>query len=236
VFALPVPGEPRVYVGLTDEPADGPVPDVPEPSAGEITFLLDAVGALLDTPPGPGDVIGAFAGLRPLLRGGESTRSTADLSRRHAVLTSPDGVITVVGGKLTTYRRMAQDAVDAALATASPAGHPAPPCRTRHLPLVGAASRQALARVPAPARLVAKYGTEAPMVCRLAAQHPWLAEPLAPGIPVTGAELAFATEHEGALDTGDLLDRRTRIGLVSSDRDQGMATALRVLDMAPTGT
>jgi glycerol-3-phosphate dehydrogenase len=226
VFAVPVPGEPRVYVGLTDEPADGPLPDVPEPTPGEIAFLLDAMGGLLDTPPGPGDVLGAFAGLRPLLGGGSSTRATADLSRRHAVLTSPDGVVTVVGGKLTTYRRMAQDAVDAAVA--------AGPCRTRRLPLVGAASPQVLAKVPAPARLVARYGTEAPQVTALASQDPWLAEPVADGLPVTGAELAFAVRHEGALDPGDLLDRRTRIGLVRADRERALAAAIRVLGVLPT--
>jgi len=255
VFAVPVPGEARVYVGLTDEPADGPVPDVPEPTPGEITFLLDAVSGLLERPPGPGDVLGAFAGLRPLLGDGEATGSTADLSRRHAVLTSPDGVLTVVGGKLTTYRRMAQDAVDAVLARQPPgalrgqragqltgqpvgplAGQPAGPCRTRRLPLIGAAPPQVLAKVPAPARLVARYGTEAPEVCELARREPWLAEPVADGVPVTGAELAFAVRHEGALDVGDLLDRRTRIGLVPADRDRALAAATRVLGVLPTGT
>ncbi|HEX4060751.1 MAG TPA: glycerol-3-phosphate dehydrogenase/oxidase [Streptosporangiaceae bacterium] len=262
VFALPVPGEPRVYVGLTDEPVDGPMPDVPEPAPGEIAFLLDVVGGLLDARPGPGDVLGAFAGLRPLLGDAAATGSTADLSRRHAVLTSPDGVITVVGGKLTTYRRMAQDAVDAALAGRAAPSRTAPgrtasapsraasgrtgpartargrtaPCRTRRLPLVGAASPSVLARVPAPARLVARYGTEAPDVLALAGQDPWLAAPVADGLPVTGAELAFAVAHEGALDVGDLLDRRTRIGLVPGDRGRALAAATRVLDALPTRT
>jgi glycerol-3-phosphate dehydrogenase len=226
VFALPVPGEPRVYVGLTDEPADGPVPDVPEPSAAEITFLLDTVSAVLDAPVGPADVLGAFAGLRPLLCGppGNASEATADLSRRHAVLTSPDGVITVVGGKLTTYRRMAQDAVDAGRARAR-----AGPCRTRGLPLAGAAGPAELARVRAPARLVARYGTEAPDVLALAGQDPTLADPVADGVPVTGAELLFAVRHEGALDAGDLLDRRTRIGLVPADRQQALPAAARAL-------
>ena len=97
VMALPQP-DGTVYVGLTDEPVDGPVPDVPEPSEAEIDFLLDVVSATLARPLTRDDVVGAFAGLRPLLDtgGGE----TADLSRRHAVLTSPYGVVTVVGGKL----------------------------------------------------------------------------------------------------------------------------------------
>jgi glycerol-3-phosphate dehydrogenase len=227
VFAIPVPGEPRVYAGLTDEPADGPLPEVPEPTTGEIAFLLDMVSGILDAPLSGADVLGAFAGLRPLLAGdsGEAGRTTADLSRKHAVLTSPDGVITVVGGKLTTYRRMAQDAVDAAVA-----GRPAPgPCRTRRLPLVGAADARTLARVPAPARLVARYGTEAPGVLALAGPDPRLAEPVTTRTTVTGAELAFAVRHEGALDAGDLLDRRTRIGLVPADRDEALAAAVRAL-------
>jgi glycerol-3-phosphate dehydrogenase len=217
------------------------LPDVPEPTPGEIAFLLDAVGGLLDTGLGPGDVLGAFAGLRPLLRDGSASRSTADLSRRHAVLTSPDGVVTVVGGKLTTYRAMARDAVDAALAGRPQPGRPqpglhCPRSQTRRLPLVGAASPQALAKVAAPARLVARYGTEAPEVLALARRDPRLAEPVAEGVPVTGAELAFAVRHEAALDAGDLLDRRTRIGLVPADRDRALPAATRALGALATGT
>jgi glycerol-3-phosphate dehydrogenase len=224
VFAVPVPGEPRVYAGLTDEPVDGPVPDVPEPSQDEITFLLGAVSGLLAAPLSPGDVLGVFAGLRPLLAGQQAGAPTADLSRRHAVLTSPDGVVTVVGGKLTTYRRMARDAVDTALP-----GRPAGPSRTSRLPLAGAAPPRALARVPAPARLVARYGTEAPLVHGLAGQDPALAAPVAAGLRTTGAEFAFAVAHEGALDPADLLDRRTRIGLVPADRHRALDAAVRAL-------
>lgn len=228
VFAVPVPGEPRVYAGLTDEPADGPVPDVPEPSQDEIAFLLGAVSRLLGTPLGPDDVIGAFAGLRPLLGGQQAGASTADLSRRHAVLTSPDGVVTVVGGKLTTYRRMARDAVDTALP-----GRPAGPSRTARLPLAGAAQAQALARVRAPARLVARYGTEAPLVHDLGSQDAALTAPVADGLRTIAAEFAFAVAHEGALDPGDLLDRRTRIGLVPGDRRRAMDAAVRALGGHP---
>ncbi|BDH57226.1 hypothetical protein MTP03_21650 [Tsukamurella sp. PLM1] len=121
VFALPQP-DGRVYVGLTDIEADGPLPDVPTPSADEIDFLLATVNLALGTPLTRDDVVGAFAGLRPLLDSGAG--QTADVSRKHAVLTRGDGLVTVVGGKLTTYRRMAQDAVDAALAAS--AWRPAP--------------------------------------------------------------------------------------------------------------
>jgi glycerol-3-phosphate dehydrogenase len=153
VFALPQP-DGTIFVGLTDEPVDGEVPDVPEPTEAEIGFLLDVVAAALERPLRREDVVGAFAGLRPLL---ESEGSTADLSRTHAVLTSADGVVTVVGGKLTTYRQMAEDAVDALGLTDRP-------CRTRTLPLLGAAPREALARLDEPERLVRRFGTEARLV------------------------------------------------------------------------
>jgi len=233
VFALPVPGERRVYAGLTDEPVTGSPPGVPEPSEAEIAFLLDVLGRVLEIPASGGDVLGAFAGLRPLLAGPHG--SSADLSRRHAILTSPDGVITVVGGKLTTYRRMAQDAVDAALRSPPLAagGRPARPCRTRQLPLAGAASQHALARVAAPRRLVARYGTEAPAIAALGKENPALTKPVADGIPVTGAEIAFALLHEGALSEDDVLDRRTRIGLVPADRQRALPAVRRLLDQLP---
>ncbi|MES9609822.1 FAD-dependent oxidoreductase, partial [Actinomadura sp. NPDC000929] len=158
-FVLVLPqGDGRVYVGLTDEPADGPVPDVPEPTEGEIGFLLDVLDSALDVPVRRADVAGAYAGLRPLLDLGGGG-DTADISRRHAVLTSRDGVVTIVGGKLTTYRRMAEDAVDAVVRAR---GLTAGPCRTSRLPLVGAAPRARLDALDAPARLVQRYGAEAP--------------------------------------------------------------------------
>ncbi|MEV5664889.1 glycerol-3-phosphate dehydrogenase/oxidase [Streptomyces flaveolus] len=220
-FVLVLPqGDGRVYVGLTDEPVDGPVPDVPEVPETDIGFLLDVLGSVLDVPVHREDVVGAFAGLRPLLdttsqdRPGAGAR-TADISRRHAVLTSAEGVTTVVGGKLTTYRRMAEDAVDAAVAAR---GLAAGPSTTAALPLVGAAAPHVLAALRAPRRLVQRYGTEAPAVQALADLDPRLGERVLPGHPVTGAELVWALRHEGALDEADLLDRRTRIGLVPADR------------------
>lgn len=223
-FALVLPQDDgRVYVGLTDEPVDGDVPDEPAVPETDVGFLLDVLDSALDVPVRRADVVGAFAGLRPLL---ESDGRSADLSRRHAVRTSPDGVVTVVGGKLTTYRRMAEDAVDAAVAGA---GLAAGPCRTARLPLVGAAPPAELARLDAPRRLVQRYGTEAPAVQALAAAEPALAAPVVPGYPVTGAELAWAVRHEGALDEADLLDRRTRLGLVAAERAAAVAAAREVL-------
>ncbi|MEU5085368.1 glycerol-3-phosphate dehydrogenase/oxidase [Streptomyces sp. NPDC021356] len=227
-FVLVLPqGDGRVYVGLTDEPVDGGIPDVPEVPEADIGFLLDVLGSALEAPVRRADVVGAFAGLRPLLDtgpedGSGATPRTADVSRRHAVLTSPDGVITVVGGKLTTYRRMAEDAVDAAVVARRLAAGPSP---TAALPLVGAAPPRVLAALPAPRRLVRRYGTEAPAVHALGAADPGLREAVLEGHPVTGAELVWAVRHEGALDEADLLDRRTRIGLVPADRAAALPTA-----------
>ncbi|HET9944908.1 MAG TPA: glycerol-3-phosphate dehydrogenase/oxidase [Actinomycetes bacterium] len=228
VFLLPQP-DGTVYVGLTDEPVEGPVPDVPQPTASEIGFLLDVVAAAFDRPLRRTDVVGAYAGLRPLL---DSAGSTADLSRKHAVLTSDSGVVTVVGGKLTTYRRMAEDAVDA---TGLAPGR----CRTRTLPLLGAASRATLARLEAPPRLVRRYGTEAAMVLADAREVTGLDDaellaPIAPHLPTTLAELVFGVTHEGARDVGDLLDRRTRIGLVPEDRALAEPVAERALQLVST--
>lgn len=228
LLALPQP-DGLVYVGLTDEPAERPVPDVPEPTEAEIGFLLDVLDSALDVPVRRHDVVGAFAGLRPLLAprpGCDAQERPADLSRRHAVVCSPDGVVTVVGGKLTTYRRMAADAVDIAV---DRRGLDAGRARTSRLPLVGAAGPERLARLDVPRRLVRLYGTEAPKVQALAEEDPSLAEPVVPGRPVTGAELLWAVRHEGALDEADLLDRRTRLGLVAADRAAALPAARRTL-------
>jgi len=276
-YALVLPQDDgRVYVGLTDVTADT-VEDVPRPSAAEVETLLGVVSGVLDAPLDRADVLGAFAGLRPLLdltdhSAGAASRAaavaqrvahalrgrsappntaaaataavadagvvagaapprsprTADLSRRHAVLVGPGGVVTVVGGKLTTYRRMARDAVDVAVAHA---GLEAGACRTARLPLVGAAPRDQLAALAAPRRLVERYGTEAPAVLAEAGGDPELLAPIAAGTAVTGAELLFALRHEGALDVGDLLDRRTRIGLVAADRAAAETRAAHLVDL-----
>ncbi|QBX54696.1 glycerol-3-phosphate dehydrogenase/oxidase [Nocardioides seonyuensis] len=224
VFAVPQP-DGTIYVGLTDEPTDGTVPDVPQPTESEIGFLLDVVSAALEKPLRRSDVVGAFAGLRPLL---ESEGSTADLSRRHAVLRSASGVVTVVGGKLTTYRQMAEDAVDATGLTTRPTP-------TRRLPLLGAAPREELARLEAPARLVRRFGTEAHLVLDTAREATGMtdAELLAPGPQgITLAELVFGVTHEGAADVDDLLDRRVRVGLVPEDRAAALPMAEQALALA----
>ncbi|MFI7676200.1 glycerol-3-phosphate dehydrogenase/oxidase [Actinophytocola sp. NPDC049390] len=205
-----------VYLGLTDEPFDGDIPDEPVAPESDVDFLLDVASSVLARPLTKADVLGSYAGLRPLL---DAPGRSADLSRKHAVLTSPEGVLTIVGGKLTTYRRMAEDAVDAA---AEKGNLTTGRSRTRRLPLVGAAPRTTLSTVDAPARLVAKYGTEAEQV---AAIDP---TPLAPDLPITAGEVEWAVRVEGAMDADDVLHRRTRIGLVATHLEtvQPKVTAL----------
>lgn len=233
-LTIPIPGEinrfvfampeqlGRVYLGLTDEDAPGAIPDVPEPTDDEVTFLLDTVNTALDVALGPSDVIGAYAGLRPLIDTGAGR--TADVSREHAVVESPSGVISVIGGKLTEYRFMAEDVLDRAIELR---GLSATHCRTRNLPLVGAPSNPvATLRHPTemPGSLVARFGAEAPNVIAAAGcERP--TEPVADGIDVIRAEFEYAVSHEGALTVDDIVDRRTRIGLVKADRERVVATA-----------
>jgi glycerol-3-phosphate dehydrogenase len=233
-LTIPIPGElnrfvfampeqlGRVYLGLTDEDAPGPIPDVPEPTSEEIGFLLDTVNTALDTKLGREDVIGAYAGLRPLIDAGEGR--TADVSRDHAVVESPSGVISVIGGKLTEYRYMAEDVIDKAVRLR---GLDAGRCRTRNLPLVGAPSNPvAKLRVSTemPSSLIARFGAEAPNVIAAATcERP--TDLVADGIDVIRAEFEYAVSHEGALTVDDIVDRRTRIGLVDADRDTVLTVA-----------
>ncbi|TRW88277.1 glycerol-3-phosphate dehydrogenase/oxidase [Mycolicibacterium sp. 018/SC-01/001] len=240
-LTIPIPGEinrfvfampeqlGRVYLGLTDEDAPGAVPDVPEPTPQEVQFLLDTVNTALATSLGPADVIGSYAGLRPLIDTGAGR--TADVSREHAVTESPSGVLSVIGGKLTEYRFMAEDVVDRAVALR---GLSAGPCRTRALPLVGAPANAVAAQhqsVQLPDSLVARYGAEAPAVFA-AATCPRPAEPVAEGIDVTRAEFEYAVTHEGALTVDDIVDRRTRVGLVAADRERSLPAAEEMLALS----
>lgn len=233
-LTIPVPGEisrfvfampeqlGRVYLGLTDEESPGPIPDVPEPTSAEVDFLLDTVNAGLGTALTRSDVRGSYAGLRPLIDAGEGR--TADVSRDHAVIESDSGMFSVVGGKLTEYRHMAEDVLDRALAAR---GIRTGTCRTFNLPLVGAPANPGStlrASSDLPASLVARYGAEAPSVIA-SAQCDRPTDKVADGIDVTRAEFEFAITREGALNVDDILDRRTRIGLVAEDREKAAEAA-----------
>ena len=219
VFALPQ-SDALTFIGLTDVPMDGPVPRVATPTQAEVDWILGVISPWLEVGLTRDDVVGAFAGVRPLAapEHDSPTASGADLSRRHVVRDHGDGRITVTGGKLTTYRRMAQDVVDLITDV---------PCQTARTAVVGAAPARSLTSVdPAvPARLVRRYGNEAATVWALGESRPWLREPIAEGTPVLGVELAFGVEAEGALDVADLLERRTRLSLVPADLAAGAGSA-----------
>jgi glycerol-3-phosphate dehydrogenase len=239
-LTIPIPGElnrfvfampeqlGRVYLGLTDEEAPGPIPDVPQPTPGEVSFLLDVVNTALGITLESTDVIGAYAGLRPLIDTGAGR--TADVSRNHAVVESPSGVISVVGGKLTEYRHMAEDVLDRAIEMR---GLTAGECRTRNLPLVGAPANPGSTVAPMaglPESLVLRYGAEAAHVIAVATcERP--VDPVADGIDVIRAEFEYAITHEGALTVDDIVDRRTRIGLVAADRQRVVGVAHEMLEM-----
>ncbi|AFR51337.1 glycerol-3-phosphate dehydrogenase/oxidase [Gordonia sp. KTR9] len=224
VFAIPAQLG-RVYVGITDVAAPGPIPDVPTPDESEIDFLLDAINPALARPLDRSDIVGTFAGLRPLVdtRGGRDADALADVSRQHHVGVRGDGLVSVLGGKLTTYRRMAQDAVDAALATTDLS---AGDCVTTTTPLVGALRSPREHGLPS--SLVQRFGGEAPAVVDAATLDRPL-DPIVPGIDVTRAEIEFAMTHEGALDADDILHRRTRIGLVRRDADAARPEIERIV-------
>jgi glycerol-3-phosphate dehydrogenase len=202
VFAVPRP-DGLVQVGLTDDAVDE-VEDEPQVDDADERFLLETLSSGLSRPVTSADVVGRFAGLRPLLgRAGGS--SAADLSRRHALL-DRDGVLVIVGGKLTTYRRMAQDAVDRVVRRLGRGGE----CRTTALPLVGAVGEP---EVSVPARLRRRFGAEAVAV---AACGPL--EPVAPGLPALKCEVGWAVAAEGALDVADV-ERRLRLDVVPEWRE-----------------
>lgn len=225
----------RVYVGLTDVDAPGPIPEVPTASDEEIDFLIDAVNVALQQPVSRSDVLGTFAGLRPLIdpgdhenpggsENGSDTGDLADVSRRHQVTVTDGSLVSVIGGKLTTYRRMAQDAVDAAVRAG---GLTAGAGVTTTTPLVGSAVVAAPPGIPD--SMVRRFGAEAGKVAGIAR----VCDPLArivDGIDVTRAEIEFALTHEGALTVDDILHRRTRIGLVHRDAERARDAVAEIVD------
>jgi len=201
-----VPWDDFTYIGTTDTDYDGPLDD-PQCTPDDVAYLLDAMNLVLAEPLTPADVVGTWAGLRPLLARARDER-TADLSRRHAVRRSSSGVITITGGKLTTYRRMASDTVDAVVKALGRGGR----CRTKKLRLLGAEG-------PAPAddHLAHRYGSEAGAVLALVDEQPALGEPLVPGLPYLRAEAIHAVRREMARSLDDVLSRRTRARLLARD-------------------
>jgi len=216
IFVVPWKEADFVYLGTTDTAYDGPLDD-PRCTPEDVAYLLDAVNGSTSSALTPADVTGVWAGLRPLLKPEEGHRlkeRTADLSRRHKVTVSDQGVVTVTGGKWTTYRKMAEDAVDVVVDQLGRRAR----CRTAKLPLHGAPSSKAigLADVAGVDRATAehlfgRYGLDAPEV--VADPNPKLRKALVDGLPYLRAEAIYAVTHEAAQDLDDVLLRRTRAGL-----------------------
>ncbi len=211
-----VPWGELTYVGTTDTDYGGPFDD-PQCTPDDIRYVLDALNRCIRPEVTVADVTGTWAGLRPLVKAAGSGR-TADLSRRHRVATSASGVISVTGGKLTAYRRMAADAVDEVMARRGGG----PRSRTKRVPLLGA---EGYIDPPAGStlatHLAGRYGTEAPGVEALLDGD--LAGPLVPGLPYLRAEAIWAVRHEMAVTLDDVLSRRTRARILA--RDDSVAAA-----------
>ncbi|MGO3362285.1 MAG: glycerol-3-phosphate dehydrogenase/oxidase [Corynebacterium sp.] len=229
----------RCYIGITDEDlGSGSIPDVPEVPEEDVRWILDVVNQALEVDLTPDDVIGAFAGLRPLVQFNDEGGSTADLSREHVILTGEGedaNLVTVTGGKLTEYRLMAEQTVDLVAGKLRETGSSPGPCTTTSTPLVGAPGSPGVETVhPSdlaglPSSMVERFGHEAPEVFRTCPVERPL-EPVAPGIDTVRAEFAWHVTHEVALTVEDLIDRRSRIGLVGTDRETCLATAQEILD------
>jgi glycerol-3-phosphate dehydrogenase len=217
-----VPWGDLTYIGTTDTDYDGPIDD-PQCTPEDVRYLLDAMNIAMAEPLTEADVVGTWAGLRPLVTGGTVGQKTADLSRRHKVAASASGVVTVTGGKLTTYRKMAEDTTNAVVkALGRRAG-----CRTKKLPLIGQDG-------PAPddVHLARRYGTLAADVLRLDDDAPDLATPLVSGLPYRKAEAIYAVREEMATTLDDVLSRRTRARLLARDATSAAAEDVARL-MAP---
>jgi glycerol-3-phosphate dehydrogenase len=214
IFVVSWPGTDLVYLGTTDTDYSGPLDD-PACTPEDVDYLLDAANNLTTSQLTRADVTGVWAGLRPLLappaKGGHVSERTADLSRRHTVSTSAHGVVTVTGGKLTTYRKMAQDTVDAVVRRLGESPHRRR-CVTKSLPLIGATTRtrDPVTMAQPRARLLGRYGTESADVLAVADGRPELLEPAVAGLPYTGAELVYAAREEMVRTLDDVLSRRTR--------------------------
>ena len=197
----------HTYVGTTDTDYDGPLED-PPCTADDIAYVLKALNDAVAADITVDDVTGVWAGLRPLVKSATSGR-TADLSRRHRVTTGPAGVIAVTGGKLTTYREMAEDTVDAVLTVLDRKAR----CRTKRLRLLGAEGFVAPPEGSPAAHLAGRYGTLAGEVEALVSGDAALGERLVPTLPYLRAEAVYAVRHEMATTLDDVLLRRTRAHL-----------------------
>lgn len=224
-----VPWGPRAVIGTTDT-GSGDL-DHPEATPEDISYLITHVNRYLDVNLTADDILSAYAGYRPLVSSNTASGGTKSLSRTHVVVQEDNGIVTIVGGKLTTYRRMAQDTLDVLQKRDNmPLSRP-----TRRLPLAGAVAWQAAegeieeraAKLNLGERTVKElkfnYGREALEVLRLAEENSDLARLIEPDLPYIRAEVVFSCRYEMALTLADILARRTRITLEERDRGSSIA-------------
>ena len=236
LFIIPCPwSDEHWIIGTTDTQWDLDRAH-PAASRADIDYILDHANALLATPLTRDDVVGVYAGLRPLLAG--ESDETSKLSREHACVSPVPGLVIIAGGKYTTYRVMAKDAVDLA---AKALDRPVPECLTDRVPLVGAAGYEALvntrealaARSGLPVdrieHLLGRYGSAVREVLDLVAERPELGEPLEHAPRYLKVEAHYGASHEGALHLDDLLARRLRVSIDTWDR--GVDVAREVADI-----
>jgi glycerol-3-phosphate dehydrogenase len=202
-------------VGTTDNDYEGALDHVP-PAGEDVDYLLDAVNEFFDADLGPGDVAGAYAGVRPLISSGDSKKSV-DISRKAELYETSSGMITITGGKLTTWRRMAKMTVDRLVEREAREA----PCRTAEIPLGQPVADDELPVVkgigePSRAALAGRYGYGAHEVLAVARERPELAQAIQPGLPDVLAEVVIAARREQARSVGDVLLRRTRLGLLAA--------------------
>ena len=212
IFVLPWLGQ--TLIGTTDNDYEGDLLHV-QPSLEDVDYLLEAVNAFFGTSLGPEDVAGAFAGVRPLISTGDPKKSV-DISRKAELYETSSGMITITGGKLTTWRRMAKMTVDRIVERD---GREAP-CRTHQVPLGMAVDPGDLPAVPGVSaesleQLAGRYGYAAHEVLRIAGERPDLAAPVVEGRVDLLAEVVYAARREQARTVGDALLRRTRLGLTA---------------------
>jgi glycerol-3-phosphate dehydrogenase len=213
IFSLPWYG--RTLVGTTDNDYDGDI-TVPRPAEADIEYLLEAVNTYFGTSLTESSLVGAYAGVRPLISSGDP-RKSVDISRKAELYETSSGMLTITGGKLTTWRRMAKQTVDRLVER----GGRDAPCHTAEIPL-GMEARPADLEGPeavgeeALSQLAFRYGHAARKVLALATERPELAAPIVPGRPDLLAEVAIAARHEQAQSVADVLLRRTRLGLLAA--------------------
>ena len=221
IFAIPWLG--KVVIGTTDLPASS-VAVEPGHETSEIEFLLETINPYLARRLDQSDILSVFSGLRPLITGAKA--KTSKLSREHTIEISASGLITVAGGKWTTYRRMAEDTLSAAIRHGM---LPERPCVTRTVRLHGAPEQ------PSGTSPLSRYGTEAAEISAMWASEPQMALLLDPALPFTRAEVIFAVRHEMARTLEDVLSRRTRALLLDARAAQRAAALVAELIAAELG-